>query len=343
MQISSHNQVIGKLQTRSRSKQAEYSLNARQVAEKAVKFHDSNRGDWQKISENAVDSFDVIKNDRWATVTEKDLADFGLRLQSYQQFSPKTRARMMRPLLGSIAAAVPGPMGQVLAQAGLQVLNYAASDSLYGRYAAKEALRAVVTSSGCGQREKDLAAVGVELALEVPQRVEAIRIQRSVLTRLANGLGPEPMPQMIAQVTEEALSILELTSRERQNVAALRGLQEIHHHPDCTLRDRALAQMGTVLGEKLDVEDGFRVRQNFLREIMIEREDSAPTALAKVAVSVSELPVARGTKREVLEEIFVEILANSESTPRQRHQASQGLQSHTFKEKLAQMQDISKA
>ncbi len=340
MQITSQIQTFDRFQTRSSPTEATYSPQGKATAAEGIEVYDSYRGQWTKSTENASHSFASIASNRSTTSTEKDLAGLGLRLNTYKSFSPKTRARMMRSVLGSIAAAVPGPTGQVLAQAGLQVLNYGVSDQPFSRIAAKEALSTIVTSSQSESREKSFAALGIELGLERTQAPESLAIRRSVLNTLANGLGSEPLPQVFARTTSDATSVMESQSWEPRNHLTLRGLQEIQSLSDCKSRDRALAETGIVLGEGFNAQDAYRVRKAFLEEIMVDSEDSAPTAIAKAALSVSALSVGNSVKAKVLEKVLTEVLTNPDSTPTQRHHARQGLQHSSYNQRLSEMKQI---
>ncbi len=326
MLISTQHQAIGLPSNRSSKNLADYSPEGESLARQTTDVYDRSRGDWDQASRVATKGLRQIRDDDFTTSTEKDLANFGARLSGYVQADKSTIARMQRSVLGSIAAAVPGPTGQVLAQAGLQVIGYGSSDFKTGRTAANEALRMIVSSPQTDSREKDLAVLGMELGNDKMLNSEAMAMRRTVLNSLARGVGSAPMPQVLAKATAEATVLNEFSTWGAMNSATLRGLQEIHNHPDSTNRDRTVAQMGMQLGEGLHPENSVQVRHAFLNQLVQGGDDNASAAIAKAAVSVAGYYSERAPlSKKILDAVFAEVIRNPESTSVQKNYARRGL------------------
>jgi hypothetical protein len=163
--------------------EATYSGLAQRAAREAVDEYCP--GDTQESIDNAVLAFKSIKLERYSTAIEKDLANFGLRLSTYQSSqSPKTVAIMLRSVLTSLAAAPCGPVGAVLAEVGLNVLTFG-SDPDFMSTAAREALRMVANSSQSDPREKQMAVKGTYLGLDTDPGLDSMDMRKSLLTNLA--------------------------------------------------------------------------------------------------------------------------------------------------------------
>lgn len=305
---------------------AGYSAHGNALAVQGLDSYDQVRTDPSRATVQLNQQFKMLRTSVATTATEKEIATLGRRLSGYDA-DPEVVARVQRAAMSAVASAISGPAGQVLAQVGLQLVGVAGGDPSFARVVAKETLRSLATSGLTDDRQKDLAALGVEFGAHRMPSSEATALRRTVLEEIGRSSGEaSPAPQMLARATGRSVVNNQLSRWSDIDKTMATGLKEILAHPKSSDRDRTLARHGLSLGEGLNARAAVAVREAFLTELIQESFASGPTSLAKAGVSLSDSELTSSTKRRLMDSIFQQVSHHRDSTQRQKELARYALQ-----------------
>lgn len=306
---------------------ATYSERGESLALRGLDGYDKHRHNPEKASDHLNLYFQEIGTNPETSSFEKEVATLGKRLSLYNDSDSRVVARTQRAALGAIAASVPGPAGQVLAQIGLNLVGQSASDYGTGRVVAREALRALAVSDSTSSRQKDMAALGMEFGASRMPSSEAMALRRTVLNDIAKNTDASlSTPAALARSTGRAVTLNRFSSWKTINTTLTTGLQEIQVNPESSGRERSLAEHGLTLGHKFTDRAATIIREAFLVELTKGTAESATTSLARAALNTADSELSTTSKRFVMDSIFSQVVSDPAATESQREFARYALQ-----------------
>lgn len=325
MQILSNTQAPSRGYRPSPS-EATFSPQGKRLAVQTRDTFDANRGDWESNRQLVSEGLSKISEHEGCTSDEKEIAELGLVLGELPS-SHEMAAQLQRSVVGTLAAGVPGPMGQVLASTGLAALPFTTADDKVTRGVAQRTLEAVAASVNTSSSEQEVAALGLDFGSGYQYTDEAAALQRSVLSVIERGTSG-PMPSVLADVTLKACSENEFREEKTARNVEEKGLRAISLHPESKAADKALAVLGIDFGDDYMYNDDAVKVQGAVLDALA-RPDNENKSLPQILASATKKAYLTGvrfeTGRKILEESFEAILRSSESTEAQRSLAQAGI------------------
>ncbi len=166
---------------------ATYSEDAQEFALEVLDLFEESSEDLTSASEVAQEVFEEIIESGSTTNAEKSLAALGASLSELKTKNPQHLALAQRSVLTSIAAAVPGPVGQVLAQAGIEAVEASQKSPTVAAQVGELALEAIIESPDTTYQEKSLAAFGLEFS-ESSSAKKTSHARQQFLEAIADGV-----------------------------------------------------------------------------------------------------------------------------------------------------------
>lgn len=304
----------------------ESSESGKLLAELSADSYDSARGSWESVRKLAADGLRKIRDNADTTGDEKALARLGLQMGSHYLYN-QDAAKMQRSVTGVIAAAVPGPVGQVLAQTTLSAYNATSGSFTWeqARKVAQDGLNAVASNESTSQSEKDVANLGIELSGGYQYNDESTKMKKRVLRTLAAGTHGD-MPQVLADVTLDIRNNVSFRKWETVRKLEANGLRAIRDHADSTDYDKTIASLGLNFGDDyMYDEDAGKIQKRVLQALENPGDGNIPYEVARVSKKAYGAGIRYSAARKILKEGFETILAREDATETQKTMAQMGI------------------
>ncbi len=306
--------------------EATFSPQGKLLAVQTRDTFDANPGDWESNRQLASVGLTRIVEHEGCTGDEKEIAELGLVLGELPS-SHEMAAQLQRSVVGTLAAGVPGPMGQVLASTGLAALPFTASDDKVTRGVAQRTLEAVAGSVNTSSSEQEVAALGLDFGSGYQYTDEAAALQRSVLSMIDEGT-TGPMSAVLADITMKACRENEFREEKTVRTVEEKGLRAVFQHQEANAADKALAALGIDFGDDYMYNDDAVKVQGAVLDALARPESenkSLPQRLASATKKAYLTGIRFETGRKILGESFQAILNSSESTEAQKSLAQVGI------------------
>lgn len=326
MNISAHRPTIQPKAYQPSSRQTESSPTGKILAETNADAYDSSRGNWRGDRLLAADGLRFIRDNENVTADEKSLAILGLKMGGRKLYN-ESGAKIQRAVIGVIAAAVPGPVGMVLAQTTLDASNAASSTMSWSheRGVSSEGLKAVLSNESTSAGEKSLAALGLSLSGDSHHNQDATSMNKLVLKTIAKGASGK-LPQVLAETTLQAYSKIEVGDWDKNSKVESRGLEAVRDHADSTEYDKTIAALGLKFGAgSITSEDSAKFKKTVLQALADPKQGSLPFEIAQVTKSAYKAGTRHKASRKVLRDGFEAILSRTDVSETQKALAQMGI------------------
>jgi hypothetical protein len=306
--------------------QAEFTESGKLLADLSADSYDSAGGTWEGVRKLAADGLRKVRDNGDTSADEKSIAQLGLQIGGRYLYN-NDAAKMQRSVLGTLAAAVPGPMGQVLAQTTLSA--YASTTNSFtweqARGVAADGLRAVQSNEGTSQSEKDLASLGLKFADGYQYNDEAASMQKEILKTLAQGTEGD-MPQVLADATLDVRGSVSFRKWETVRQLETRGLGSIRDHADADDYDKTIANLGINFGDEYMYNDDVgKIQKAVLEALREPGEGNIPYEISRVTKKAYNKGIRYSASRKIMKEAFETILAREDASDTQKTIAQMGL------------------
>jgi hypothetical protein len=273
---------------------------------------------WDTAREIMKDTFQSIASSELTSPGEKAIADLGLRVGSHNM--PNTDAASARYAVSqTIAGAVGGPIGAVLAQATLDA--YSGKQYTSARAITKDGLTAITRYSAEGN-DLAVARLGIKFGDNVVTNEDAAEARKAALKTIARGAHGD-RGQVLAETT---LNVYGNKSYEAARMMTKDGLEAIAQDSECSDDQKALAKLGLAFGDHhMTHDDAAEARQTVLKKLANPITSSLTDALSEVSLE------AYGNKqyvaaRAILKDGFEAVLKNPNATAEEKELARLGIE-----------------
>jgi hypothetical protein len=273
---------------------------------------------WETAREIMKDTFESIASSESTSPSEKAIADLGLRVGSHSM--PNTDAASARyAVMQTIASAVGGPIGAVLAQATLDA--YGGKQFESARAITKDGLEAIKDYSPNGN-DQAVANLGIQFGGHSMANNEAAEARKSAIAMIAGGSDGN-RGQVLAQTTLNAYGN---KSFETARALTRDGLEAIANDSQTSEDQKAMASLGLAFGNhQMTNDDAAEARQTVLQKLSGPLDSSLTDALCEVTLD------AYGSKqyssaRAILKDGFEAILNNPNASADEKELARLGIE-----------------